>query len=266
MPFQNLDSIRYLTMDILQDAPVVQAVFTRCGGVSTEQWSSLNVGGTVGDDPGHVAENRRLSFQAAGRSIESLFDVWQVHSADVVCTAAPRPPHIPHQKADAILTSEPGVTLFMRFADCVPILLCDPVRKVIGLAHSGWAGTVKRVSASAVQAMHDRYGTQPGDILAAIGPSIGPDHYEVGENVIEQVETAFGQDGQALLPGRRIRDDGSPAAYFDLWSANRLVLEEAGVRKIELASICTACHTEDWYSHRAEAGKTGRFGALISLI
>jgi hypothetical protein len=238
---------------------VKQAVFTRQGGVSPAPWDSLNVGGTVGDDAARVRENRARSFAALGRSFDSLFDVWQVHSADVVFADAPRPPDVDHYKADVIFTNKPEVTLYMRFADCVPILLYDQKKGVVGMAHAGWMGTVRGTCTAAVRAMTGHYGSQPGDIMAAIGPSIGADHYEVGPDVIAQVEQAFGADAKRLIELR----DGS--TYLDLWGANRLQLEKSGVEQIEVAGVCTACHLDDWFSHRAEKGKTGRFGALIAL-
>lgn len=237
---------------------MTHAVFTREGGVSPAPWQALNMGGTVGDDPANVVENRERAFQALGRPVDSLYDVWQVHSADVVCAEVPRPLTTPHLKADAILTDRPQVTLFMRFADCVPVLLYDPVRRAAGIAHAGWMGTVRRTAAAAVQAMTAQYGSQPGDLLAGIGPSIGAHHYEIGPEVAEQVRTAFGQDAGVVLPAR------NGAVQFDLWAANRLVLEQAGVRHIEISGLCTACDLSAWYSHRAEKGRTGRFGALIT--
>lgn len=258
MPFRTSDPLRYYTFDCLEDGPI-HGVFTRQGGVSPAPWQELNLGGTVGDDPLNVAENRLRVFMALGRPIESNFDVWQVHSAEVVCADAPRPPDQPHLQADAILTDRPEVTLFMRFADCVPVLLYDPAQKVVGLAHAGWLGTVRQTVRAALEAMQARYRSKPQDIRAAIGPSIGPHHYQVGPDVVEQVRAVFGEDAGALLPAR----DGT--VRFDLWSANRLILERAGVRQVEVAGICTACHPEDWYSHRGEHGKTGRFGAIIAL-
>ncbi len=256
MPFTTHNGLRFYQFDSLA---VRHAVFTRRGGVSPYPWDSLNVGGTVGDDIERVRRNRMLAFETLGCNPASIFDVWQVHSADVVCADAPRRPDEPYQKADIILTDAPHVTLFMRFADCVPILLHDPRKNVIGVAHAGWQGTVADVAGAAVNAMRARYGSNPADILACIGPSIGPDHYEIGEDVIVQVERTFGEDALLMLPrhGGRV--------HFDLWKANHSLLERAGVRRIELAGICTACHTDDWFSHRAERGKTGRFGALIAL-
>jgi len=264
MPFFQPDSIRYYAFDSLSGAGVVNAVITRRGGASPQPWDSLNVGATVGDDPGRVLENRRRTFQALGRPFESLYDVWQVHSNRVVCTQAPRPPEEAHLKADAILTDRPGVTLFMRFADCVPIFLHDPQRKVVGLVHAGWQGTVNQVAAHAIRAMQARYGSQPEDILAGIGPSIGPHHYPVGPEVVAQVHSVFGQDAGQVLRQHN-SGNGDSSVQFDLWNANRLILEGQGVRQVETAGICTACCLDDWYSHRAENGKTGRFGALIAL-
>jgi YfiH family protein len=263
MPYHQPDELRYYTFDALDNCHVVNGVFTRRGGVSGGHWQSLNLGGTVGDDAQHVMENRRRAFRALGRDLESLYDVWQVHSATVVCTDRPRPLSTPHLQADAILTDRPEVTLFMRFADCVPVLLYEPRRRVVGLVHAGWQGTVKRTAAAAVQVMEERYGCQAQDILAAIGPSIGAHHYQVGPDVSTIVQQVFGQDSAGLLIP--CGDCAPDRVQLDLWRANLLVLQQAGVRQVEVAGICTACSTEDWYSHRAEQGRTGRFGALIAL-
>ena len=258
MPFQSHAGVRYFSFESL-DSSVTQALFTRQGGVSPAPWASLNVGGTVGDQPKRVQENRLRAFSALGRDPVTLFDVWQVHGINVVVADAPHPPQAAHQQADAILTEKPGLTLFMRFADCVPILLYDPVRKVVGMAHAGWMGTVRGTLRVTVEAMRARFSTRPADLQAAIGPSIGPDHYAVGQEVVAQVRQAFGEDASGLLSTL----DGG--VHFDLWAANRLLLERAGVRQIEVAGLCTACHVDDWYSHRAEKSRTGRFGAMIGL-
>lgn len=258
MPIQSRDGVRYLSFESF-GCGVVQAVFTRQGGVSPKPWASLNVGGTVGDQAERVRENRQRAFASLGLDPATLFDVWQVHGKNVVIADAPHPPQSPHLQADAILSDKAEVSLFMRFADCVPILLYDPLRKVVGLAHAGWMGTVRGVVRAALEAMQARFGTQPADLQAAIGPSIGQDHYAVGPDVVTQVRQAFGEDASGLLA----TIDGG--IHFDLGAANRLLLEQAGVRQVEVAGLCTACHLDDWYSHRAEKGRTGRFGALIAL-
>jgi YfiH family protein len=148
----------------------------------------------------------------------------------------------------------------MRFADCVPILLHDPTRQVIGLVHAGWQGTVSRVEETAAQALEAQYASRPEDIRAAIGPSIAVHHYPVGMEVAAQVQAAFGPDAGQLLSQTE-----QSGVQFDLWRANQLVLNQARVRQVESAGICTACHLDEWYSHRGEGGKTGRFGALIAL-
>ncbi len=232
MPFLNLINachsrsnrgIRYYQFQCLGDG-ITQAVFTRQGGLSPDPWAALNLGGTVGDDSLRVHENRNLALKALGCDPDSVYDVWQVHGVNVAIAERPRPFEMPHLQADVILTDVPGITLMMRFADCVPILLHDPVRKVVGIVHAGWMGTVRGTIRIAVETMHSRFGSDPLDIRAAIGPSIGPDHYEVGRDVVMQVQQAFGQRAASLLLER------TGAVYFDLWAANRLTLLEAGVK------------------------------------
>jgi YfiH family protein len=258
MSFQADGELNYFQFDSL-DRALRQAVFTRRGGVSPEPWASLNMGGTVGDDPHNVKENRQRGLAILGCDENNVYDVWQVHGVDVVIARQPRPPDKPHIKADAILTDQPGLVLMMRFADCVPIFLYDPIRRVAGIVHAGWLGTVLGAALASVQAMQAEFGSAPANILAGIGPSIGPDHYEVGADVVSRVRRAFGIDASGLLAERDGRTD------FNLWAANRLQLERAGVKQIETAGLCTACHTDDWFSHRAEHGRTGRFGALIGI-
>lgn len=258
MPFYEKDGLRYFSFENFPKT-ITQAIFTRRGGVSPEPWTSLNVGGSVGDERTRVAENRIRSFQAMGRDPASIHDVWLVHGTDVVYADAPRLLEHPSAKADILLTNKAEVSLFMRFGDCTPLFFYDPIKKVIGMAHAGWMGTVRNVAGAAITAMQERYDSRSADIFAAIGPAIGPDHYEVGSDVIAQVQSAFGKDAERLLVSR----NGS--TYFDLWTANQIQLEHAGVEKVELSGICTACHLEDWFSHRAEKGKTGRFGALMAL-
>ncbi len=258
MPFTEKNGIRYLTFESFP-GEVLHGVISRRGGVSPAPWESLNVGGTVGDEKLRVRENRQRSFEAFGRSLASIFDVWQVHSAEAVCAEAPINPDTDLTQADIILTDRPEVTLYMRFADCVPVLFHDPVKGVIGIAHAGWLGTVRGAARAAVEAMQKRYGSRPADILAGIGPSIGPDHYEIGPDVIEQVMITFGKQSEQLIETHEGR------THLDLWTANRLQLQDAGVEQIEMAGVCTACSLDDWFSHRAEKGRTGRFGALMAL-
>jgi YfiH family protein len=258
MPFRQASGLRFFQFDSLVDPQLEHGIFTRHGGVSPRPWNSLNLGGTVGDQATRVAENRIRLLKAAGRTVNSSFDVWQVHSARVIHAVEPLGEQTP-QRADAILTDNSDITLMMRFADCVPILIFDPVRHAIGIAHAGWKGTIDGVSTALVKQMRRAFGSRPEHLKAGIGPSIGPDHYPVGPEVVALVRDAFGAQSDEHL---RVQDG---ATHFDLWSANRWQLERSGVNSIEVAEICTACKTDDWFSHRGEAGSTGRFGAILGL-
>lgn len=240
-------------------AIVGHAFFTRKGGVSLEPWKSLNQGGGLGDNRENVIENRKLAFSAISRPVESIYDVWQVHSADVAVAETPRPLDAEHIKADAIITTKANVTLFMRFADCVPVLMYDPGKRIIATVHAGWQGTVKKVVEKTIERLVKQFAVDPGDLVAGVGPSIGPCHYQVGEEVVQAVMGAFHGEGENFF---RYENDQQ---YFDLWKCNAYQLKICGVKYVEVAGICTACHTEDWFSHRGEHGKTGRFGAALFL-
>jgi YfiH family protein len=250
------DGLRFYTFPTLSAAGLNHAILTRRGGASRGPFESLNLGSTVGDDPQAVEENRRRAFAAFGRPPQSVSELHQVHSNRIV-RAAPRRPGEPFPRADGLVTDSPEFTLCMRFADCVPILLYDPIRRAAGIAHAGWKGTLAEVAASAVAAFRAQFGSRPADILAGIGPSIGPDHFAVGDDLADAIRTAFGRDADGWLT-RHV-----DALHLDLWGANEFTLRRAGVEKVETAGICTACHTEAWYSHRAERGRTGRFGAVL---
>lgn len=259
MPFEQSGGVRYFVFNSFQNLNITHAIFTRRGGYSPNPWQSLNMGGTVGDDPERVKENKRLAFRAINRDINSIFDVWQVHSSKVICVDQPRNINQPYIQADAMVTNNPEVTLFMRFADCVPVFLIDPVRNVVSLIHSGWEGTVNKIIINTVLMMEETYGSYPGDIFAGIGPSICVEHYEIGTEVEEKVRESFGDDSERILR----TEDGQVS--LDLWKANRLLLEQSGVKEVEISNLCTATYLDDWYSHRGEFGKTGRFGAVIGL-
>ncbi len=260
MPFHQAGELRYYTFDGLGAAGVNHAVFTRQGGVSSGPYESLNVGSTVGDDLAHVRMNLDKAFAALQRDPQSMFDSWLVHGTDVQVARAPRPADWARPpKADIIVTDRPEVTLFMRYADCVPILLYDPQQQAVAVAHAGWRGTVARVPAVAVAALTQHYGSRPQDLLAAIGPAISAERYEVGDEVVRQVQDVFAAQAEELLPVY------GGSTHFDLVAANHLILQQAGVHTIEVANLCTASNPQDWFSHRGSGGRTGRFGALITL-
>lgn len=259
MPFFESNGLRYYGFDIFPRS-VRQGVFTRRGGISPAPWESLNLGGSVGDDPSRVAQNRIRVFEAMECDPASLHDVWLVHGTDIVYADAPRPLEQPSARADILLTDNPQVTLYMRFGDCVPILLYDPKRRVIGLAHAGWMGTLRGVAQAALDGMHARYGCAPSDVIAGVGPSISVDHYQVGQDVISQFAEKYPEDMPHIVQERQ------DAVYLDLWTSNARQLQRAGVEHIQISGLCTACHLDDWFSHRAEKGRTGRFGAIMKLV
>ncbi len=259
MRVKTVGAIRYYEFESLEPAVVAQAVFARHGGQSPAPYASLNMSVSTGDTRENAQANCTRAFNAVERDPASVADLWQVHSADVVVADTPNAPADHKGKADALITDRPAVTLFLRFADCVPILLYDPRRPAVGVVHAGWRGTLARVAPAAVQAMTERYGSRPGDLIAGIGPSIGPCHYSVGPEVVEQTRQAFPEAGDELLP----RVNGGH--HLDLWAANAYALRQAGVGQIETSALCTACHPEEFFSHRGHGARTGRFAALIGL-
>jgi YfiH family protein len=148
----------------------------------------------------------------------------------------------------------------LRFADCTPVWFYDPIQRAIGLAHAGWRGTVAGIVRETVAKMRTAFGCHPGDLIVGIGPAIGPCCYEVGPDVARAVARSFPADAPWLLEPR-----SANRWHLNLWLANELQLQQAGVRHIHVAEICTACNTGEWFSHRAERGRTGRFGALIGM-
>ncbi|HDN79813.1 MAG: peptidoglycan editing factor PgeF [Chloroflexi bacterium] len=235
---------------------LVQAVFTRLGGVSRPPFDSLNVGHTVGDDLEAVEANHRLIFRTLGISPHQTVTSYLVHSTRVaVVDKLHLGKVIP--ATDGLVTNVPGVFLILRFADCVPIILYDPEERAVGLIHAGWKGSILGIAAEAVRTMVQAFGSHPEDIVAGIGPSIGPCCYEVGEEVVE-----LAQEHLASPP---LVKGSNGAVHLDLWELNRRYLAEAGVKQVEVAQICTACHRDEFFSHRASRGRTGRFAVIVGI-
>lgn len=262
--YEHAGTLPVYRFDQLDSKPeLTHAVFTRLGGVSLPPYASLNLGHAVGDALAAVKTNHERVCSSLGIYSSQIVTCHLTHSADVfVVTAADRGQQV--GQGDAMVTADRGVYLSMRFADCAPILLHDPVRGAVGLAHAGWRGTVKNVAGAVVQAMVSQLGCSPETITAVIGPAIGPCCYEVGDEVIEAVEATFrrlqpARDDDANLLSRR----NGNRAHFDLWEANRRQLVAAGVGQVIMAGLCTACRTGQFFSHRAERGHTGRFGVVI---
>lgn len=271
MLLHSVNDIPFYTFPSLDAFPeLIHAVSTRHGGVSRPPFATLNLTWALGDEPQAVEENHRRLCAALGLRREALVSPRQVHSAAVRRVgAADRGRFIP--ACDGLITDEPDVPLLLRFADCVPILLYDPLHRAIGLAHAGWRGTVAGMARAVVRAMVEAFGSRPGDLVAALGPAIGPCCYEIGPEVAMAVEVAFGPDNGLLKANPKSKVQGSKlqrldgTLYFDLWAANERLLRAVGVERIEVAGLCTACHGQEFFSYRAAKGRTGHHGALLCL-
>lgn len=251
-------TVFYQSQALLCFSNVKHAVTTRHGGVSPEPFNSLNLSSHVGDTVERVQENLDRLHHALGVDRQNTVDASQAQADQVaIITETERGTRV--NGVDGLITNRRDVTLMLRFADCVPILLYDPVRQAIGIAHAGWRGTVSKVLTNTVRAMGEQFGTQPETLIACIGPSIGPCCYEIGRDVQAKVESAF-PDAPDLL----LHQNGS--THLNLWQANAVQLRGLGVEQVEIAGVCTADHTQDFYSWRRENAQTGRFAALIGLV
>ena len=246
----------------LASLPVQAHVSTRHGGVSPDPWRSLNFSHSRGDEPERVQENFARFCAALGRNPSHPVRTHQIHGTGVAKVdwdeAGAR-----QAQCDALITDAVGLPLFLVFADCVPIVLYDPVHHVLGACHAGWRGTVNGVGEATLWAMQAAYGTDTSDVRAGIGPSIGPESYEVGEEV-RQMAVARLRGGAGYF---RQQNGAESNPWFDLWQANADQLIAAGIRpeQVEIAGIDTAGNTGDFFSHRAEGGKCGLFGLLTWL-
>jgi YfiH family protein len=257
MTIRSNHGISILISEALNQVGIIHGFFMRHGGCSPAPWKSLNMATSVGDSRENVIENRFRLAKSMGISPDRFYDVWQVHGNEVVSTDSPRPAEQRHIQSDAIMTNKKDVYLLMLFADCVPILVYDGVQHAVGIAHAGWKGTLNNVAGALISKMNEKYHSLPKDLLAVIGPSICRDHYPVGDEIAQQAEVIFRNKGVI-----EIRDE---KPHFDLGLANKINLHNCGVAYVEHMNVCTFCQNEDWFSHRAEKGKTGRYAAVIGL-
>ncbi len=264
------DAPMFIQSDILADSHrIAHAFSTRRGGVSRSAFATLNLGQSVGDDPEAVLENRRRFFGAVGVGLPQVVRVKQVHGDGVlqVDQALVRRDGFPRilidkpYPYDALITDLPGLALVVSTADCLPILIHDPVHAAVAAVHAGWRGTARRIAGAAVRALRTAYGTNPAECRAAIGPGIRGCCYEVDGPVTEMM----------AAHGIQWEDHATAAGAghwrIDLARVNRSVLEEEGVppKQIEDVGLCTGCRTDLFFSHRAERGRTGRMMNCILL-
>lgn len=263
--------VEYLTFPLLEETGIVRHLFsTRLGGVSEGIYSSMNFSYTRGDDSNAVDENYRRIADVLGCEVSDIVCSDQTHTTNIrVVGKADKGKGILFPKdytdVDGLITDEEGIVLATFYADCVPLFFVDTKRRAIGLSHSGWRGTVGRMGARTIEEMGRVYGTKPEDVVAAIGPSICRDCYEVSEDVAEAFVQEFSKPGQ----DKEILDEKGGGKYqLDLWRANQIILTEAGVRpeNIQVTDICTCCNPEYLFSHRASQGKRGNLGAFLGLL
>ncbi len=265
---QTKNGVPFLASDgILAAGGAAHGFSTRAGGVSQGMWSSLNLGVNRGDNPEHVRENFRRFLTAIGAKGKTLAMTNQVHQGTVRTVTSADWKGDPYDKvsyeADGLITATPGVTLMIFSADCIPVLLYDPVRRVIAAAHAGWRGTAAGIVTTAVERMKTVYDCRPEDILAAIGPGIGPDCFETHEDVPNAMMAAV---SSPALPFIRIKENGKYAV--DLKGINARRLELAGVKPehIAVSGECTGCMPEKYWSHRRMGTNRGSMAAAIQLL
>ena len=262
--------VPYIQFKNLSATGIVKHGFsTRKGGVSTGIFSSMNLNFKRGDDPDAVMENYRRMAAALNMRVEDMVLSDQTHTTNVrVITEEDRGKGIlkpqDYSDVDGMITNVPGIVLVASYADCVPLYFVDPVRKAIGLSHSGWKGTVGHIGQKTVWKMHEVYGSEPKDIVAAIGPSICQSCYEVSDDVAEAFRANFTADEAADI----LLDKGNGKYQLDLWKANWYVLTDAGIlpEHLSVTDLCTACHPDLLWSHRKTNGQRGGLSAFLSLI
>lgn len=265
---QEKNGVPFITFSKLKEAGVTHGFSTRLGGVSQEHLASMNLSFARGDSPLNVHENFRRMGEAIGFTPEQLVFSDQQHQSVIrKVTKEDAGKGIVRTRdytcVDGLVTDEPGLCLTTFYADCVPLFFYDPVKNVVALAHSGWRGTVAKIGAKMVHLMERDYGCMDYNIIAAIGPSICKDCYEVSRDVYEEFEKSF-----AVSELEEIFEAKTDGKYqLDLWKANELILTQAGIQKehLDVTDICTCCNPDLLFSHRASHGKRGNLAAFIML-
>jgi YfiH family protein len=264
--------VPYMTFPVLSGIPFIKHGFsTRLGGVSKGRFTSMNLGvdsAENADDSSNIKENYRRIAGSMGIDPASIVVSKQVHKTNIRYVDAEdcgkglfRPRD--YDEVDGLITDTPNVTLVTKYADCVGVFFVDPEKKAIGLTHSGWRGTVKKIGKITVEKMQKQFGSSPKDIIAVVGPSICKDCYEVGEEVAWEFQNAFSLQAQKniLIPN----DAGR--YQCDLWEANRIILLEAGLlnENISICGVCTSCNSDLLFSHRKSGGKRGSLAAFLAI-
>ena len=270
--FRNVErgGVPYLSFKALEDTGmVINGFSTRLGGASKGRFATMNFSYSRKDDPADVLENFTRMADALGVERARMVVSYQTHTTNVRrVTREDEGKGVirerDYRNVDGLITDVPGITLVTFYADCVPLYLVDPVHHAIGLSHSGWRGTVRRMGQVTMDAMKEAFGTRPEDVTACIGPSICRDCFEVGEEVAEAFADAFDPKYRDAL----YRANAKPGKYqLDLWKANEIIFQEAGVPKeqIHTTNICTMCNSDYLFSHRRVGEERGNLAAFLSI-
>lgn len=263
------DKTPYLTYNALNQIPFIRHAFsTRLGGASKGVCESMNLAFGRGDDRETVIENYRLMCESADFELESLCGSVQIHEAIVRKVIKEDRGHgilreRQWKSADALITNDKDVTLVTYYADCTPVFFVDTKTHAIGLAHAGWRGTVQKIVVNTVNAMKEEFGTNPKDVICAIGPVIGKCCYEIDESCATEFKALTEIDASCVLTEK---EDGKYMA--DLSLTNKLLLEIAGVKEenIVISDLCTKCNAELLWSHRATSGNRGTMAAFMKIL
>lgn len=258
----------YITFPRLLATGVVRHIFsTRMGGVSTGQYSSMNLSFLNGDLEENVQKNYEILCGAAGIDVSHLVLSRQTHTNNVKivekqdCGTGYSKPSF--NDVDGLITAQSGVALVTQYADCTPLLFCDPVKRVCATSHAGWRGTAKKIGEVTVEKMVSEFGCKREDIVAAIGPCIGECCYEVDSPVYDEFQKS------GINPSGVFFKTESEGHYMlDLRRANKNILLDCGILEdnIDVSDICTCCNAAELHSHRATGGKRGNLAAIIELI
>ena len=263
---RQIQGLQVGTFSHFEKYSIHHGISTRTGGVSKKPYQSLNLGLHTGDQKNDVIANRKRFCQAVGLPFAETVTAEQVHGSHIaVVSAADAGKGMINYdeailKTDGLITNVPGLPLMLCYADCVPVLIADPKRKVVALSHAGWKGTMAAIAPKTVEKMAGEFGCDPADCLVGIGPSIGFCSYEVDDTVISELQRAFSWWARVVRPeGKKWK--------LDLWQANAQQLIDVGVAKenIVISNYCTVCNGNLFFSHRADKGQTGRMGAIIAL-
>lgn len=264
-----VDGVPVLQYPLLNELDVVNhGISTREGGVSEGMFRSMNLSFARGDEPERVMENYRRIAKTIGVSVEKMVCSDQTHTTNVrIVDERDAGKGIlktkDYSEIDGLITQVPGLCLVTFYADCVPLLFVDPVKKVIASSHSGWRGTVGRIGKVTIEKMKEEFGCESDDIYVGIGPSICQSCYEVSADVIEQFQENFAESDWKDIFYQK--ENGK--YQLNLWKANERILLDAGIRQEHLAvtNLCTCCNSESLFSHRASQGKRGNLAAFIAL-